>query len=136
LVGVEIFGRMKPGLILASRTPLTSADLNPPQWVWLSLVRSSGPKWRARQRSSRRAAHPIPDINARTPNAAIMLPSVSQSVSKNPTTAAIAAYLFLIGNRKESSRLSSRLVPARANGHRERSAVSILVSQAQVRPFL
>jgi hypothetical protein len=32
-----------------------------------------------------------------------MLPSVSQSVSKNPMTAAIAAYLFSISNRTSSS---------------------------------
>ena len=44
-------------------------------------------------------AHPIPAISAKTPNAAIMLPSVSQSASKNPATAAIATYLFSIGNR-------------------------------------
>jgi hypothetical protein len=56
----------------------------------------------------RRAAHPIPAISAKTPNAATMLPSVSQSISKNPAAAAIATYLFSIGNCVSSRRSNPR----------------------------
>jgi hypothetical protein len=42
------------------------------------------------------------------PNAAIMLPSVSQSISKNPTAAAIAIYLFSIGNCAPQGGLTPR----------------------------
>jgi hypothetical protein len=40
----------------------------------------------------------MPAIKARTPNAAIGLPSVNLSIRKSPTTPAIAAHLFSIGN--------------------------------------
>ena len=58
----------------------------------------AAPAGETRQCRRRRTAHPIPAIKASTPNAAIRLPSVSQSIRRNPTTAAIAAYLFSIGN--------------------------------------
>jgi hypothetical protein len=64
--------------------------------------------WRCCHCRRRRAAHPIPAISAKTPNAAIMLPSVSQSISKNPTAAAIAIYLFSIGNCAPSRRPNPR----------------------------
>ena len=56
------------------------------------------PGRRAHQPRRRLIAHPAPAIRAKTPNAAIMLPSESQSVSMNPTTAANAVYLFSISN--------------------------------------
>src|SRR5271170_2735140 len=73
----------------------------------------------------RRAAHPIPAISAKMPNAAIMLPSVSQSVSKNPTAAAIAIYLFSIGNCAPSRR---------PNPRRLRSVVLLLLTPERLLP--
>jgi hypothetical protein len=56
------------------------------------------PDQRVHQLKSRLIAHPVPAIRAKTPNAAVMLPSESQSVSMNPTTAANAVYLFSTSN--------------------------------------
>jgi hypothetical protein len=68
--------------------------------------------WWCRHCRRRQAAQPIPAISAKTPNAAIMLPSVSQSISKNPTAAAIAIYLFSIGNCTPSRRPNPRRLPS------------------------
>ena len=51
-----------------------------------------------RQGKIRRKAHPTPAISARTPKASTRLPWVINSVTMNPTPAAIAIYLLSIGN--------------------------------------